>query len=259
MAKYRYVHCAFWKDPFVQKLTPEEKYFYLYLMTNEYTSQCGIYEITRKTMSFDTGYNDETIDKLLKRFTDYGKIHFDEENNELMLINWIKYNTTSSPKVRKCIEGELKTVKTAAFVNAYLENWKEAGYPLDTLSIPYPYGTDTVCKAYRKEKEKEKEKENITTTVVFEDIPEEKRTKKDYIEKMASYFGDDFKKAAAFFKTNKPSNWRYAIWVMDRFKERIFDSDDPFKYAMGLFQKDDVFRLFMAEEHSKQRELEEAV
>ena len=31
MAKYRQLFTSFWKDTFVTELTPEEKYFYVYL------------------------------------------------------------------------------------------------------------------------------------------------------------------------------------------------------------------------------------
>ncbi|EOP99461.1 ArpU family phage transcriptional regulator [Bacillus cereus VD140] len=45
MAIYRPVQVSYWQDAFVLDLTPEEKYFYLYLMTNSKTSQSGIYEL----------------------------------------------------------------------------------------------------------------------------------------------------------------------------------------------------------------------
>ncbi|RKH69918.1 DNA replication protein DnaD, partial [Corallococcus sp. AB032C] len=57
MAKFRQIHVDFWQDSFVIELTPEEKYFYLYLMTNSKTSQCGIYELPKKIIEMDTGYN----------------------------------------------------------------------------------------------------------------------------------------------------------------------------------------------------------
>ena len=34
MAVYRHIHINYWQDGFVLDLTPEEKYFYIYLMTN---------------------------------------------------------------------------------------------------------------------------------------------------------------------------------------------------------------------------------
>ena len=48
MAVYRHIHINYWQDGFVLDLTPEEKYFYIYLMTNSKTSQCGIYELHRR-------------------------------------------------------------------------------------------------------------------------------------------------------------------------------------------------------------------
>ena len=70
MAVFRKLNTSFWQDPLVLDLTPEEKYFYLYLMTNTKTNQCGIYEIPKKVMEMETGYNSETIDKLIKRFVE---------------------------------------------------------------------------------------------------------------------------------------------------------------------------------------------
>ena len=43
MAAYRHIHIDYWQDSFVLDLTPEEKYFYIYLMTNSKTTQCGVY------------------------------------------------------------------------------------------------------------------------------------------------------------------------------------------------------------------------
>ncbi len=37
MAKYRMVRTEFWENPVVEEMTPEEKYFYLYLLTNSKT------------------------------------------------------------------------------------------------------------------------------------------------------------------------------------------------------------------------------
>lgn len=74
MAVYRHIHIDYWQDGFVLDLTPEEKYFYIYLMTNSKTSQCGIYELPKRIIETETGYNRETVGKLLNRFIDYKKL-----------------------------------------------------------------------------------------------------------------------------------------------------------------------------------------
>ncbi|EPZ58919.1 putative phage replication protein [[Clostridium] sordellii ATCC 9714] len=87
MAVYRHIHIDFWQDGFVLDLTPEEKYFYMYLMTNSKTSQCGIYELPKRIMETETGYNRETIEKLISRFKEYEKIIYCEETKEIFLLN----------------------------------------------------------------------------------------------------------------------------------------------------------------------------
>ena len=116
MAIFRKVHVSFWKDEFVESLTPEQKFFYLYLLTNDRTTQCGIYEITIRQMCFDTGYNDETIKKLILFFINTGKLVYSEHTKEIALKNWTKYNDSNSPKVRSCIEKELLKVKDRVLI-----------------------------------------------------------------------------------------------------------------------------------------------
>ncbi|MEK4873153.1 hypothetical protein [Niallia sp. FSL W8-1348] len=154
MAKYRQVHVEFWQDGFVLDLTPEEKYFYIYLMTNSKTSQCGIYELPKRIIETETGYNRETVDKLLNRFIEYGKIKFDDSTKELFITNWIKYNAVKSPKVIACIKKELGTIKNKQFVREFIGLCKQYGYGIDTLSIDYGEEEEV-----EEEKEEEKERE----------------------------------------------------------------------------------------------------
>jgi hypothetical protein len=59
MAVFRKIEISFWQDNFVLELTPEEKFFYLYLMTNSKTRQSGVYSLPVKVIEFETGYNRE--------------------------------------------------------------------------------------------------------------------------------------------------------------------------------------------------------
>jgi len=135
MAKYRQIHIEFWQDGFVLDLTPEEKYFYLYLMTNSKTSQCGIYELPYRIMETETGYNRETVEKLIRRFEDYGKVRYDESTKEIMIMNWARYNFIQSAKVIACIKKELENVKKKEFVGLFISNCKQLGYNVAGLSV----------------------------------------------------------------------------------------------------------------------------
>ena len=73
----------------------------------------------KRVMELETGYNRDTIDKLLQRFVEYGKIEYHEETKEILLKNWIKHNSSKSPKVVSCIKTELSRVKHKEFIRAF--------------------------------------------------------------------------------------------------------------------------------------------
>ena len=141
MASYRSVYTTFWTDTKVSDdFTPEDKYFMLYCLTNNYTNLCGCYEISIKQMAIDTGYNEETIKKLLKRFNSIHKIIFyNEGNKELLIKNWYKYNWTKSNKLDKPLLNEIQKIKTIEFKKIVADEYNKR----DTVSIPYTYPMDT--------------------------------------------------------------------------------------------------------------------
>ena len=137
MAIFRKIHTSFWSDSFISDLDKDKKLFYLYLLTNERTKQCGIYEITKKQISYDTGYSIDTVSKLLEYFKKSDKIRYNESTNELAIRNWLKYNPCTSPTVKSCVDKEFSQVK-------------------DTVLILYAKGMDTHS---QEEQEQEQEEE----------------------------------------------------------------------------------------------------
>jgi len=119
MAVYRQIQTTFWQDSFVLSLTPEEKYFYIYLMTNSKTKQCGIYELPLQIAQIETGYNRETVIKLIQKFIENGKIIYDWETNEILLTNWMRFNPIRNPLIKKCVDKELLEVKNPVFIEFF--------------------------------------------------------------------------------------------------------------------------------------------
>ncbi|BBM52550.1 hypothetical protein JMUB3935_1529 [Leptotrichia trevisanii] len=119
MAKFRQIQTDFWSNPYVQEeMTPEDKFFYLYLMTNEKSTQIGIYKITKKQIAFDMGYSIESVGNLLKRFMEQHKlIKYDAETREIILLEWAKTNLNKGGKpFEDLISSELKEVKQKKFI-----------------------------------------------------------------------------------------------------------------------------------------------
>lgn len=153
MALFRKVHTTFWDDPFVEKLTPDEKFFYLFIMTNPRSTECGIYELTKKKMRDWTGYNDETIDTLLKRFISHKKIIYNESTSEIAIINKPNYINQLGKPVRDCLKSELKKIKDKSLISTLAENCQNE--EIKELYRSY----NATCTLRRQEKEEEGEKE----------------------------------------------------------------------------------------------------
>ncbi len=119
MAIYRPIRISYWQDGFVLDLTPEEKFFYLYLLTNSKTTQCGIYKLPMQVVQLETGYNKETVMKLISKFIEYKKIKYSEETGEVYILNWIKYNPVNNANIIKRVFSELSEVKSREFFDEF--------------------------------------------------------------------------------------------------------------------------------------------
>ena len=144
MAIYRQIYMSFWEDSKVcDEFSPEDKYFYLYLLTNSNTNICGCYEIGLKKMVAETGYSQDTVLTLLDRMEKIHRvIRYSPETKEVLLINWHKYNWSNSPKVKSALDDSYKTIKTPEF-KAYIQALINCD---DTVSILYPYSMDTMLR-----------------------------------------------------------------------------------------------------------------
>lgn len=114
MAQFRYVYTNFWEDPKVsENFTPEDKFFFLYLLTNSHTTQIGIYRITKKVMAFEMGYSIESINSLMFRFEEQHKlIKYNNDTREIAIKNWGKFNLNKGGKpIEDCINQEFKKVE----------------------------------------------------------------------------------------------------------------------------------------------------
>jgi len=162
MAIFRKLHTSFWSDSFVEELDKDQKLFYLYLLTNERTNQCGVYEITKKQISYDLGYSIDRVSILLDYFISKGRIRYNEQTKELAIAKWLKYNNSTSPKVQSCINKGFTLVK-------------------DTLLIDYVKSMHTLS---QEEEEQEEEKEQEEEEDLFA----------DFIESFNMILGKNFKK-----------------------------------------------------------------
>lgn len=230
MAIYRTICLSFWTDTkVVDNFTPEDKYFYLYCLTNPHTNLCGCYEISKKQMATELGYSIDSIDNLLDRFEHKHKlVCISKETNELLILNWHKYNWTNSPKFRKPLLEEIKKIKNKSFKEYLNSLFDNNG---DMVSIPYEYSIDT--------------SDTVTVTdTVTDTIPNNKKIEKkikkvqyaefvsmktEEYQKLIENYGEEFTKQCietldnykgANGKKYKDDYRAILNWVIDRVKEK---------------------------------------
>lgn len=108
---------SFWTDDKVRdEFTPEDRLFYVYLLTSPQATITGCFPISFAQVVMDTGLSKETVQKLLTRFEEvHGVLWFNDENKEVLILNWGRYNWTDSDDFRKGVEKAAAEIKTDGF------------------------------------------------------------------------------------------------------------------------------------------------
>lgn len=169
MATQRYISTSFWDDEWIQTLDPSEKLLYLYFMTNPLTNIAGVYKLTDKRISFDTGFNLDTIRHLFDKFETAKKVY--RHGEYLILPSWPKHQRWQKrKKIRKGID------------NCLSELPKDVYEKLQNIKYSYP------LISYDKLSEHTNYIDTDTDTNSDTDIDDEtKRFKKPTIEEIAEY------------------------------------------------------------------------
>ncbi|MCY6354205.1 DnaD domain-containing protein [Clostridium sp. ZS2-4] len=151
MALYRQLQVKFLQDDFVLDLTPEENFFYAYLMTNSKTTQCGIFELPKRIIEMETGYNRETEEnKISEENKNLEKsienVDFKEVvktfNNNIHPITPIEYEKLKNWEgdvqcdaiILAIKEAVNHNARTLSYINSILNNWYNLGlYSADAV------------------------------------------------------------------------------------------------------------------------------
>lgn len=115
MASYTKIYKTFWTDAKVDEFTADDKYLYLYLLTNPRVSLCGCYEINIKHMAYETLLSTDKVQKSIERLSKSNVVKYCKETKELLIVNWHRFNWTSSPRLINGVRKEIETVKCPEF------------------------------------------------------------------------------------------------------------------------------------------------
>jgi len=102
MSKLRSVSTKIWSDTWFEDLTPNQKLLFIYLITNEKTNMLGIYEVSFKKISFETGIQRSEVEKAIKIFEEAGPVRY--EHNHIILTKFLKHQNFNTNMKKSAID-----------------------------------------------------------------------------------------------------------------------------------------------------------
>jgi hypothetical protein len=211
MSKLRSVNTQFWSDPWIEELSPSEKLLYLYFITNEKTNMLGVYELSIKKISFETGLNRDIIEKALKGFETINKVRYTQ--NYVILLNFAKhqnYNTNmkkSAIDVYNALPKELKVNDEIIDREKTLEGFERV---LNRLGMVRKIEVETEFESEDEFEDKKTQKFDFLTSLL--DLGVDKQVASDWMKVRAKLKASNtltaFKKISAEInKSGRDANW----------------------------------------------------
>jgi len=112
MGKLRSINTSIWADTWFEELPPLRKLLFIYFITNERTNMLGIYEISIRKISFETGIMVDEIESSLNDFQKSGRILY--KSNRVILVNYLRhqrFNTNMQKSAIDCYNELPKSLK----------------------------------------------------------------------------------------------------------------------------------------------------
>jgi hypothetical protein len=128
-----------WAWPDFTDLTPEERYYLLYLHINPHVSITGCYALPRRIAAAESGYNDETSDRILARLVEVGGwIEVDSDSREVLLLRWPEINPGWFAKNSNTYKSLCKLIIKIKSdrLRAVVQSWLISDAPLKGLASP---------------------------------------------------------------------------------------------------------------------------
>ena len=161
----RIVDASFWTDGKVDDFSPEDKYFMLYLLTNPFSTQLGIYEMSIKQVAFQLGYSVDAVKVLIERFENkYDIVIHSQSTNEIAIKNFLRHSIIKGgAPVRDCLIKEMKSVKNKdliARVFSHIKDSEDLNETVKNIIGEYEAKNGTLQYSNYKQNDNDNENEN---------------------------------------------------------------------------------------------------
>ena len=149
------IDSSFWTDNKVDKFSPEDKYFMLYLISNPFSTVLGIYKFNVNLASSMLGYAEESVRALLERFENqYEVIFYDKDTDEIAIKNFLRYSIIKGgTQVYYCLKKAIGTVNNKELVTQVFSHLKRyTDLNVTVRGLIFEYEKNSMCEKIKNAK-----------------------------------------------------------------------------------------------------------
>ena len=148
---YKNIHDQFWTDPKLKKLSPNDKYLFVYLITSPHSHYTGLYYLPILFIKEETGLGG-AVDRGMKGLGGGDLVRYDEERNIVFVVNMMKHQTQGCSlnlNQKKGVVAHLKRLHNSPLIQDFLDKYGFIGFdysytPIDTpIDTPMGWSPDT--------------------------------------------------------------------------------------------------------------------
>lgn len=111
----------FWNDPKLQReFSPEDRYVYLWCLTNPHGNLCGCYTVTLEMAAQELGYTYDAALRIIGRLDRMHQvIRYSYKTGEILILQWRRLHPVTEQEAGS-VQSEIRRIKNQAF-RAYLQ------------------------------------------------------------------------------------------------------------------------------------------
>ncbi len=250
---YRTIDTATWDDPWFAELEPLDKLLFLYLVSNRRSTACGVFEITIRAVSFETGLTSKQVTDGLDRL--HPKIVWWPGYQMLWVVNFYRHqgangNPTTFRKSAmnklELLPAEVAQTVAMTYPELSLEDGSASEVGKEaTHTLPTPYPTDSLGS---------KVTVTVTEEVTVTDTEEEERARdfssfaneiwQIYPDREGSKVGKA--KLEAYLRQVPPGEWPNVRRAVLNYKASGRLPVDPFRFIKSRDYPNGMWREFVS-------------
>lgn len=245
VGRYTRIKSIFWHDEKTRLWDDEARYLALYLLTSPHNNILGCHVLPKLYICADLGWDMERLGKAFAKLLGDGFIKYDDANNLIFIVNYLKHNPIENPNQAKAAEKQLVELPKSPLLQDLKRSLKQFDKPfLEQLAkrIPEPVTvTVTVTETVTTTTpiSPPNEESDSLDTVELPEPPEPKNSGRGD-RKITDAFSKEYGRLLGPFEVEQIKEWEQDFpddVILHALKTAVLANNRSFKYIGGILRR----------------------